>query len=291
MDGAVETNGLGFQFERFKQDKMIQRVAKKTLEVYDNAWKFFGPSLEKLDLSMLMAYRDEEEFPTNLAPGAQVTAKRFLKYEEQRIVDAIKSTIRERQIGSRPVSPVTINVYLRVMNTLLRWLKHEAQFLTYDWRVKPLEEPKGERRQIFTEDEVQRLIRFRPKSFNQTRAWTIAMTMLDTGIRIDEALSLEERHVTFDSDIIFVEDGKGEKSRYVPVSEILRPILYRYITRTKPKNTALVFGTHKDTKMSQRNALRDIHVVERAADVRPLSWHCYRHTMATGYSITMRLSG
>ena len=42
---TLPTNSLGDRFERFKRDKMIQRVAKKTLEVYDNAWKFFGPGL------------------------------------------------------------------------------------------------------------------------------------------------------------------------------------------------------------------------------------------------------
>ncbi len=280
---TLPTNSLGDRFERFKRDKMIQRVAKKTLEVYDNAWKFFGPGMESVDLSMKMALRDEEEFPTNLEPGAQATAKRLLKEEEKQIVDAIKKTIHDRQLGKRPVSPVTVNVYLRVVNTFLRWLKLEDEYLDFDWRVKSLEVPTGERRQMFTDDEISALIKFRPKSFNQTRAWSIAMVMLDTGIRIDEALSLEERNVNFDSDFIFVEDGKGEKSRHVPISDMLRPILYRYINRVKPKDGVLIFGTHKGTKMSQRNALRDVRVVERAAGVRCLSWHCYRHTMATGY--------
>jgi hypothetical protein len=179
---AVPTNSLGDRFERFKTDKRIQRVAKKTLEVYDNAWKFFGPGLESLDLTMKMILRDEEEFPTNLEPGAQATAKRLLKEEERQIVDAIKKTIHDRQLGDRPVSPVTVNVYLRVVNTFLRWLKIEDEYLDFDWRVKSLEIPTGERRQMFTDDEISALIKFRPKSFNQTRAWSIAMVMLDTGI-------------------------------------------------------------------------------------------------------------
>jgi len=191
---TLPTNSLGDRFERFKRYKMIQRVAKKTLEVYDNTWKFFGPGMESVDLSMKMALRDEEEFPTNLEPCAQATAKRLLKEEEKQIVDAIKQTIRDRQTGDRPVSPVTVNVYLRVVNTFLRWLKIEDEYLDFDWRVKSLEVPTGERRQMFTDDEISALIKFRPKSFNQTRAWSIAMVMLDTGIRIDEALSLEDPH-------------------------------------------------------------------------------------------------
>jgi hypothetical protein len=79
---TLPINSLGDRFERFKTDKRIQRVAKKTLEVYDNTWKLFGPGLESLDLTMKMILRDEEEFPTNLEPGAQVTAKRLLKEEE-----------------------------------------------------------------------------------------------------------------------------------------------------------------------------------------------------------------
>lgn len=245
---------VGEGFNRFVMERHFQRVSPKTLECYENAYKFFAPVLNTLELELANPFN----------PG-------------QALQDALQKRVEIELRSDNPLSPTSINIYGRVMNSFLHWKCGK------EYRLRPVKEPTGERRQIFTDQEVERLIKYKPKSFNQLRAWTIAICMLDTGVRIDEALSITTADVDFDSDLIFVATGKGEKSGHVPISEMFRPILYRYMTRTQPEESAFVFGTTKGTKMSQRNALRDVRVVERAAGVRCLSWHCYRHTMATGY--------
>jgi len=246
---------VGESFNEFVMERHFQRVSPKTLECYENAYKFFAPVLDRLELD-----------PLN--PFVELG---------QMIQDALQKRVETELRSSDPLSPTSINIYGRVLNSFLHWKFGNK------YRLRPVKEPTGERRQVFNDDEVERLIKYKPKSFNHLRAWTIAICMLDTGVRIDEALSIETTDVDFNSDLIFIASGKGEKSGHVPISEMFRPILYRYMTRTQPEESAFVFGTTKGTKMSQRNALRDIRVVERAAGVRCLSWHCYRHTMATGY--------
>ena len=225
-------------------ERHFQRVSPKTLECYENAYKFFAPVLNTLELELANPFN----------PG----------YALQ---DALQKRVETELRSHDPLSPTSINIYGRVMNSFLHWRYGK------EYRLRPVKEPTGERRQIFTDQEVERLIKYKPKSFNQLRAWTIAICMLDTGVRIDEALSIETTDVDFNSDLIFIATGKGEKSGHVPISEMFRPILYRYMSRTQPNESAFVFGTTKGTKMSQRNALRDIRVVERAAGVRGLSWH------------------
>ena len=260
---------IGMWFNRFMLERRFQRVSPKTLECYENSYKFFAPVLDTLKINF------------NDPKGNRWTGP-SLQFREEALSDALKDKVESELRSAHSLSPTSINIYVRVMNTFLNWLVAEKIFEN-KFRLRPVKEPTGERRQVFTDDEVERLIKYKPKSFNQHRAWTIAICMLDTGVRIDEALSIQTPDVDFNSDLIFIATGKGEKSGHVPVSEMFRPILYRYMTRTQPEQSAFVFGTTKGTKMSQRNALRDIRVVERAAGVRSLSWHCYRHTMATGY--------
>ena len=80
-------------------------------------------------------------------------------------------------------------------------------------------------------------------------------------------------------------NGKGKKARFVEMTPPLKPILFRYVDKTMPATARFVFGCVSGTQMSQRNALRHIAVVLKKAKVRRLSWHCFRHTFATGYLV------
>jgi integrase/recombinase XerD len=252
---------------RFEQQKRIENVSYKTQEVYENAWKFFGPRLQT--------------FGQQTGTDADFDQAASRKAWEKRIVSLIMTAIDERQSGARPVSPITINVYLRAINTFLRWLRVEDEYLQFPWKVKELEVPKGDRREIFSDDDIERLQKYKPTSFSQTRAWTIAMLMLDCGIRIEEALSLTVADIDYDGDILRIV-GKGNKARAVPIS-LIKPVLNRYITKHMPERAAYVFGTTSGKMMSQRNALRDIGVVQRAAKMTLHSWHSFRHSFASGY--------
>jgi integrase/recombinase XerD len=258
---------LGEGFSRFTQQKRIENVSYKTQEIYENAWKFFGPHLQTFGEQT----GSDEDFD---APANR-------KAWEKRIVKLIMDAIDARQSGERPVSPISVNVYLRVVNTFLKWLKDEDEYLQFAWKVKELETAKGDRREIFPDEDVTALQKYKPVSFNQHRAWTIAMLMLDCGIRIEEALSLTVADIDYDSDVLKV-IGKGNKARAVPIS-LSKALLNKYVSKHMPKAAKFVFGTASGKMMSQRNALRDIHVVQRKAKITPLSWHSFRHTFASGF--------
>ena len=53
--------------------------------------------------------------------------------------------------------------------------------------------------------------------------------------------------------------------------------------RTNAPDFVYVFGTHTGKQMIQENASRDLRVVKRKCGVRPLSFHSFRHTFATGF--------
>ncbi len=255
----------GHRFQRFEDFKDSQEgVSDKTMEIYENTWKFFAPAFV------------EDNDPYQPPPTSQ-------KDKEKQLVERLQAVITKRKREANPVSATTINIYTRVMNTFLRWLKEYDDELIYLWQLKKQIVQTGDTRETFREDELANLRCYKPKSLNQRRAWTIAMTMLDNGMRIDEALSLTTPDINFHDEVIRIEHGKGNKTRLVPISPALKPILHRYIDKTMPPAARYIFGTANGTPLSQRNALRDVGVVLRKAKVRELSWHCFRHTYATGY--------
>ena len=71
------------------------------------------------------------------------------------------------------------------------------------------------------------LIGYKPKTFRQTRVHLAALLILDTGLRISEALHLRDEDIDFDNLMLKV-FGKGQKERLVPFSPDLRRRIYRY---------------------------------------------------------------
>lgn len=85
----------------------------------------------------------------------------------------------------------------------------------------------------FTDGDLRRLVTYAPKRWAQARAWTLAILLLDSGLRIAEALSLEREHVDIDAMVLWVL-GKGRKIRLVPISLEGRKALFLALTFREP---------------------------------------------------------
>src|SRR5882724_262216 len=77
----------------------------------------------------------------------------------------------------------------------------------------------------------------------------VGCLLLDTGLRISEALGLRKMDLDFDKLVLRVY-GKGSKERLVPTSLELRRMLFRWHQR---QSADLVFGTRNGTKPTVRN--------------------------------------
>lgn len=113
------------------------------------------------------------------------------------------------------VSPFTTNSYIRAMNTFFTWL-YENEHTKEHLKIKLIKE--GQRTlKIFSEKGLKHLLAFRPKIFPDHRFYMMMCLMIDTGIRINEALSLKRNGIDFENLLITVH-GKGDKERIVPIS-------------------------------------------------------------------------
>jgi integrase/recombinase XerD len=184
-----------------------------------------------------------------------------------------KAKVRIGELRQRGVAAISVNSYLRSVNTFWRWQKK-------DWRIPRLKEEQ-KILATFSSQHVAKLIHWKAVGRNQTRVRVAALTALDTGLRVNELLCLTRLDVDLENLMLRVK-GKGNKHRLVPMSIELRKLLYRHLALHKH---AIVFCTRDGCKLTQSNLLRDFKGgCEKLGIVGVrCSFHTLRHTFAVGY--------
>jgi len=183
--------------------------------------------------------------------------------------------IRMREKG---LTPGGCNVYIRCMNAFCEWMFLEGK-TTERLKLK-LFHVNPPPVTVLEPTDIRRLMTTLPKRSSYLRVSTLCMLLLDTGLRIDEALQLTRESIDLDNLLVTVR-GKGNKVRRIPFSPEMRKHLYRYMARV---NRPFVFGTATGTKMSYRNARRSIGLCFKTAGVtKHVHPHLLRHTFAANY--------
>jgi site-specific recombinase XerD len=220
----------------------------------------------------------ERKYLHNVSPASIVWYEQAFKRFDGAIESREAVIMRISELRERGLSPVSVNVHLRVLNAYFRWLNLEHQQpLIHISRLKEEQKILA----TFSPDQIHRLVHWKPVKRNETRAHTIALVALDTGMRISELLGLTRQDVDFDNLVLQVH-GKGNKQRLVPMSIGLRKVLYRHLAKHQYPR---VFCTRTGTAPSVRNSERDFQVVCRKAGISGVrcSWHTLRHSFSVNY--------
>lgn len=185
-----------------------------------------------------------------------------------------KTVLSEFVVASRDrgLSPVTVNTWSKALNAFFGWL-HAEGHLPATLAIASL---KTEKRvlALVTTDQLKRLLAFTPKTIDSWRSHALACTLLDTGIRIDEALGLRDEAVDFENLLVRVR-GKGRKERVIPFSFELRRVLFKWAqTREKARwPSEWVFPTRGGARLNQRNALRAHHILLKRLNIPKSGFH------------------
>jgi integrase/recombinase XerD len=135
----------------------------------------------------------------------------------------------------------------------------------------------------FGPDAVAALLKWKPKETGQHRLSALICFLLDSGARIDEALSITWKDLNL-NDCLVTLWGKGRKQRTVPFSNELRRRLYLWSRKsTFTQATDFVFCTRQGLKQGRRNVLRDVKILCRELGFEPpaRTLHACRHSFAT----------
>ncbi len=126
-------------------------------------------------------------------------------------------------------------------------------------------------------DEEQKLI---GQAYRETgNNGLLLKTLLLTGARVSEFVSLKVEDLFFDELMILIEKGKGGKSRYVP---ILPELAQELKTHLGSRPNGYIFESNRHTKFTTRRIQQIVKdTAERAGITKGVHPHLLRHTVAT----------
>lgn len=243
--------------------------------------------MEKMTLTKLFEmYMQERVFLKNASPLSIKSNKicwlRFVKVMGQRRLEEVNKTfLKEFVLGLRDLglAVTTCNITIREINTFFGWL-YENEHIDTHHKMKQLHTEKKVMTD-FTDDDVRKFLNWKPKTFFGNRLHTLICLLTDTGIRIDEALTLKRSDIDFNGLMVKV-CGKGNKERVVPFSLELRKVLWRF---ARSHQEELFFSTKRGFKLSYHNMLRELK--DLAADLRVtnerIGFHQFRYGFALNY--------
>ena len=196
---------------------------------------------------------------------------------------------RYRKPDGTPLAWSSQHLHLKEVRQFFAWLaKQNVIPFNPAAELDLPKQPKTLPKAILSVDEVERILQ-QPDTTTPLgmRDRAIFEVLYSTGIRRAEVCSLHVDHIHVDRQVLFVECGKGQKDRYVPIGMRALTWIARYVEHARdllaidPKERTLfltVDGTPIEPDTLTEYGRRYI----KAANVnKPGACHIYRHTMAT----------
>jgi len=149
---------------------------------------------------------------------------------------------------------------------------------------KPKKLPKA----INEEDFAKILRQINPKCLTGCRNIAILESMYKAGLRVQETCDLTPADVNLETGMIYVQSGKGEKDRYLPMGACLIESLSKWDS-IRPQQAERFFCTCQGRPLSQRYIREMLGRKSKEAGVfiqdgkkqKPVNPHALRHSCAT----------
>ena len=235
--------------DEFLTDCRAGGLAPKTLDVYAMNLRLFCGSTGEIDLANLQVSH----------------ARHFLA-----------------DLQERDLSPYTVDQYYRTLNTFFRWCVREGVLGANPIvQVRRPRLPKHIVHRLRSE-QVMRLIEVVNETALHDRNLAIVLLMVDSGLRVGEVVGIRRGDLNLQDSYVQV-NGKGNKDRQVPLGEITKQALVRYLQVRRESDSRYVFLNKTGSAMT---VMAVQLVLRRLADkvgVERLHPHLLRHTFAKLY--------
>jgi site-specific recombinase XerD len=173
----------------------------------------------------------------------------------------------------RKVAWSTFNIYVFAIRMFF------LVTLKKDWEITAIPYQKTGRKLPVVLNGAELNALFRSVSNIKHRA--ILMTTYSAGLRVSEVVHLQVSDIDSERMVIRVDQGKGNKDRYVPLSERLLPVLRQYWRAVRPSHW--LFPGQKPNKPLCRSSVGQFvrEARKRAGIIKNVSVHSLRHSFAT----------
>lgn len=197
-------------------------------------------------------------------------------------IDQLNCRVIEQYISKRlgdGKKNSTANKDLITIKSFCRWLSRNYDVPNYTTGIQRLKEDPPERR-VLTWEEYKKIL-----SVCNGQNTDIPRFLANTGVRGSELVNLRWGNVSKDLKMLTV-IGKGRKKRYIPLNEVCRDILQKYIRG--PDDIRLNFVRYRTNRKSIYRICVNLSMKAGIPRAGP---HSYRHLFATellrrGVSIT-----
>lgn len=186
-------------------------------------------------------------------------------------------------LSARGVSVPTVNGYLRALKALFSFLEAEGYVERNPAKRVPQRKALQHLPRVYSPEELALLLaQPDPKTFHGQRDHALMVLLLDTGLRISEALGIRLEDVDWAENAVTVL-GKGGKQRKVCFGSTCRRTLWRYLQRRgHVPGEERAFLTVCGQPLSRNHVAHLISEYGRAAGLpQPATCHTFRRTCAT----------
>lgn len=190
---------------------------------------------------------------------------------------------------NQALSPTTRNSKITDISKFMEWLC-KNNYLLYNPtdEVEMSKVPKRLPQQVLSPEETQKILK-QPDITTHfgIRDRALLELFYSTGIRRREAAKLKVQDIHFEQAVIQIIQGKGNKDRYIPVSQNTLDWLYQYIHTVRPtlligSNDNTLFFTKYGKPFTAKGMGHTITQYINAANINKTgSCYLFRHSMAT----------
>jgi len=197
-----------------------------------------------------------------------------------------EETIRSWLLAHPSVSKATLATYDRCLRVVGRWLFRRGYLPEDPMRRLPKPKAKLGPLATFTQEDVQAMVRVARTGRNPLRDVALITLLLDTGLRVGEAMNLRLQSVDWVQGWLSVDGKTGP--RIVPFGRKSRMALRRYVDqgrRAQSPSVQHLFVARGGVPMTVQTATQRVTKLARAAGSRAtkVGPHTFRHTFAVEF--------
>ncbi|MCY8233700.1 tyrosine-type recombinase/integrase [Priestia endophytica] len=260
--------------EIFINAKIAEGVRPRTIQDYKQHIKY---------LKQFLGKRFEFKYINDLDANIIRAYITYLR-DEKKSYEGVKG--REKDCG---LSINTINMRLRTLRTMCRFWYLEGMIASNPMEnIKSIRQDQEEEVKGFSDEEIHKILNsFNERNYAEWRDKILILLLLDTGLRINEAISLTIDKIDFKVFSLSIpsSNAKNRKGREVPISrEVLKKV------RKLHEESVEYFGPHKGIFMNaygeplKADAVRRrFHRLGKRLGIQKLHPHRFRHTFIRNY--------
>lgn len=242
-------------------------------------WGQLATLWSELKASKASLDADEQRIRMYLTPRLGTRALRDITVDD---INAIASDLRKRGLAISTQRKV-----LGLAKAMFRVALRE-RWIAYAPHIELPQQPEQPFNYIRSRDDIDKLLAKAAKRKTPPHMAAIFATAVFTGMRAGEVFGLDWRCVNFSQRLITVERSfstptKTRRIRYVPILDVLLPIIDKHHEGMKRPSRGLVFPNERGRMHATRNRVQSrlFKDIAREAGLHDLSFHDLRHTFAS----------